>query len=41
LKKAPKLQRRKFEEEIFDELSKAHLTVPWLKNVEKVTVMEN
>jgi len=32
--------KEKIEEEIFEELSKAH-TIPWLKNVEKVTVMEN
>lgn len=29
------------EKEICEELLEVYLTIPWLKNVEKVTVMEN
>jgi hypothetical protein len=34
-------EREEIEKELFEALSKAHLIIPWLKNVEKVTVMEN
>jgi len=33
--------KEQIEKEIFEELSKAYATIPWLKKVEKVTVKEN
>ncbi len=33
--------KEKIEKEIFEELSKTYPMIPWLKNIEKVTVMEN
>ena len=33
--------KEEIEKEIFEELSESYPKIPWLRNVEKVTVMEN
>lgn len=41
VEESAKITIEEIEKEIFEELLKACPTIPWLKNVEKVTVIEN
>ena len=40
VKESEKKTNKELEDEIFDELSKSPPKIPWMKSVEKVTVIE-